>query len=532
MKLRSFRLKIALLSALISGLVLGGFGLATWYLLYRQRVEGVDTEIRSLGARHPGWLANRSNFDRFQSSLEFIFGEEHQGRILLLVKDAQGQQLYLSPSWPEQLHPDQIDCSLADDPKAHGDAATNSPAVPRGPPWRSGGGRGRGGMGRGLGPGGGGSPVVFTKIPRFFTAQADKSVWRLGVMGNNEMRLVVGLNYDQVQSELNRMRNVFLGALPVAVLLVGGGGWLVAGRALRPLNNISEMAEGMTARGLDQRIPSSQGDVEITRLIRVLNGMMDRLEASFRQATRFSADASHELKTPLAVMQGELENALQAAEPGSPGQQVFSNLLEETQRLKRITRGLLLLSQADAGQLKLALEEVNLSTDLEAMVEDACVLASDSNLRFDVSIQPGVRIKADRSLLHMALLNLLSNAVKYNEPSGSVVVMLRAEDTQAVLTVSNSGPGIPPADQPRLFERFYRADQTRSRTRDGLGLGLSLAREIIHAHRGKLVLKESRPGRTCFELTVGSLLPCRGLDSALPPASPATTHRTQGSDNT
>ncbi len=505
MKLGSFRLKIALLSALISGLVVGGFGLATWYLLYRQKLEAVDTEIRSLGARHPGWLVRGGGFDRFQSSMEFIFGEEHKGKILLLVKDAKGQNLYVSPDWPEELNPDQIDCSLADDPRQRAYSATNSPSVSRGLPWRSGGGSGRGGMGRGPGPGGGG-PVVFTKVPRFFAMQAGGSAWRFGVMGNNEMRLVVGLNCDQVKTELNWMRNAILGALPVALLLVGGGGWVVAGRALHPLNTIGEMAEGVTASGLDQRIPSSDADAEISRLIRVLNGMMDRLEASFRQATRFSADASHELKTPLAVMQGELENALQAAEPGSPAQQVFSNLLEETQRLKRITRGLLLLSQADAGQLKLSLEPIDLSAELHEMVEDARVLASDSNLRFDLGIQPGMRVQADRSLLRMALLNLLSNAVKYNETNGSVGVTLATDNDQAVLTVRNSGQGIPLADQSRVFERFFRADQTRGRAKDGLGLGLSLAREIIHAHRGELVLKESRPGHTCFEAKVGPLL--------------------------
>ncbi len=361
-------------------------------------------------------------------------------------------------------------------------------------------------MGRGPGAGRGGNPVLFTKIPRFFTAPAGGSVWRFGVMGNDELRVVVGLNYAAVQADLNRTRNVFLGALPVALLLVGGGGWLVAGRALRPLRRISRTAEGVTARGLDQRIPASNEDPEIARLIQVLNGMMDRLETSFRQATRFSADASHELKTPLAVMQGELENALQAAEPGSPAQQVFSNLLEETQRLKRITRGLLLLSQADAGQLKLALEAVPLSADLEAMIEDARVLAGESNLRFDIHIPPDIWVRADRGLLHTAVLNLLNNAVKYNELGGFVGVTLAAEREQITLTLCNSGPGIPPADQPRIFERFYRVDQTRNRTPDRLGLGLSLAREIVHAHGGTLILKESRPRPTCFILALKQLV--------------------------
>ncbi len=501
MKSLSFRLKIASLSALISGVVLLAFGAASWFLIYREKVQAVDTDIRSLGARHPGWLANRGNFDRFNSSLEFIFGDEHKGQILLLVKDAQGRQLYVSPGWPKDLVPGQIDCALADDPQAPTQAATGAGAGSRSPPWAGG-----GGMGRGPGAGRGGNPVLFTKIPRFFTAPAGGSVWRFGVMGNDDLRVVVGLNYDAVQADLNRTRNVFLGVLPIALLVVGGGGWLVAGRALRPLRSISRTAEGVTARGLAQRIPASNEDPEIARLIQVLNGMMDRLETSFRQATRFSADASHELKTPLAIMQGELENALQTAEPGSPAQEVFSNLLEETQRLKRITRGLLLLSQADAGQLKLALEAVPLSADLEAMIEDAGVLAGETNLRFDTHIPPDIWVHADRGLLHTALLNLLNNAVKYNEPGGSVGVTLVAEREQITLTLCNSGPGIPPADQPRIFERFYRVDQTRSRTQDGLGLGLSLAREIVHAHGGTLILKESRPGRTGFILALKQLV--------------------------
>lgn len=519
MKPMPFRLKIALLSTLISGLVLGCLGVGAGYWLYRQKVEAVDTEIRSIGIRHPGWLANRSNFDRFTRSLEFVFGEGSQGRVILLVRDAQGQTLYVSPSWPDGLEPEQIDRALDPDPKSQLSAIPNG--EPGGSSSRQGGGFGRGGLGRGPGPGRGGNAVVFTQTPRFLTAQAAGSAWRLGVMGNDELRLVVGLNYDPTRAELSRMRNVFLAVLPVALLLVGGGGWLVAGRALSPLSNISQLAERVTAHGLDQRIPASNEDPEIARLIHVLNGMMDRLEAGFRQATRFSADASHELKTPLAIMQGEVENALQAAVPGASEQRVFSNLLEEIQRLKRITRGLLLLSQADAGELKLTREPVDLSADLEAMMEDARALAADSNLQFSLDIPPGLWIRADRGLLDMALLNLVHNAVKYNEPGGPVGVKLAAEKDRLVLTLSNGGPGIPAGDQFRVFERFFRVDSARNRAKDGLGLGLSLAREILHAHGGRLVLKESCPGRTCFEVTFPPVLRGGGPGSAPRPRLPA-----------
>jgi two-component system, OmpR family, heavy metal sensor histidine kinase CusS len=496
MKPLSLRIKIALLSALISGFVLLGFGTASWYLLYQQKVQGVDTEIRSLGTRHPGWLANRANFDRLTASLDFIFGDEHRGKVIVLVKDPQGQTLYASPGWPKSLIPDSIDCSLEDEPKNQPTSDLDATTVPQGP----GAGPGRGG-GRGFGPGRGGGPVVFNKIPRFFAAKTPDSTWRLGIMGNDDLRLVVGLNYADAQAELNRIRNIYLLAVPLALLLVGGGGWLVAGRALRPLKRIASMAEQVTARGLDQRIPISDEDPEIRRLVHMLNGMMNRLEASFRQATRFSADASHELKTPLAVMQGELENAIQGSTPGSSVQRVFCNLLEETQQLKRITGSLLLLAQADSGQLKLTPEEIPLSEDIEAMIEDAQIMAADSNIKFMLEVQPGIKIQGDRGLLRMALLNLIQNAVRYNEPDGRVGLTL-VSGTDVVLTLCNTGPGIPPADQPRIFDRFYRGRSTGPGSGDGLGLGLSLAREIILAHKGSLQLKESRPGHTCFTVSL------------------------------
>ncbi|MCL5099355.1 MAG: hypothetical protein M1608_17835 [Candidatus Omnitrophica bacterium] len=138
MKRLPFRLKIALLSASIFGLVVGSFGVATWYWLYRQKVEAVDTEIRSLGARHPGWLANRGNFNRFNNWLGFIFGDRHKGQIILLVKDAQDKILYTSPGWPEKLDPAQIDCALADDPKASAQSAATPESQAFGPPWTTG----------------------------------------------------------------------------------------------------------------------------------------------------------------------------------------------------------------------------------------------------------------------------------------------------------------------------------------------------------------------------------------------------------
>lgn len=445
-----------------------------------------------LGARHPGWIVSRGNFQRLDDALAFIFGEAHQDEIILLVKDANGSVLHTSSGWPADLDPAGLDCSLTDDPKTVVVGASGNSGSGVGV------GRGRGGMGRGLGPGGGGGTVAFTKIPKFQTVSTAHGEWRLGMLGTEDTTLVIGLNYDLTRAELNRLRNAILAALGLALLLVGLGGWLVAGRALRPMKMIAEVAEHVTASGLDARIPALNEDPEIARVIQVLNRMMDRLEASFRQATRFSADASHELKTPLAIMQGELENALQSAAPGSNEQQLFSNLLEEIQRLKTITRSLLLLAQADAGQLRLAPEPVDLSAEIESMVEDARVLATDSRLRFDVQLQLELRTTADRALLHTALFNLISNAIKYNEPDGKISIRLNSAGNKTVFSIGNTGPGIPLADQPKMFTRFFRVDQVKRPGVDGMGLGLSLAREIVRAHGGELSLQESRAGWTWF----------------------------------
>ena len=495
MKVVSFRLRIALLSAAISGGVLLAFGGTAWYLMRRERVAALDREIRALAYRHPGWMGGRAAFERLASAIEFVFGEERQEQMILLVAEAGGQIRYRSPHWPAGLDFSSQDLHLDDDPTP-GEAQRD---FRRGPPWAAGtsGGPGRGGA----------TAVSFSKLPRFHTRHLGSSAWRVGILGNGNDRLVIGFDCAELHRELGRMRTGFLIALPLALLVIGCGGWWVAGRALRPLRAIARVAEGVTARGLDQRIAPSEEDPEIARLVRVLNGMMDRLEASFRQATRFSADASHELKTPLAVMQGELERALQDSAPGGREQRVFAGLLEQTQRLKSVTRSLLLLAQADAGQLRLTRERGDLSGALHDLLEDLEVLATGSGIRVELSAPPTLWVEADWSLLRQALLNVLQNALRYNEPGGWIRITLGAGEGEATLEVCNSGPGVAAADQPRLFDRFFRGDAARSQTGDGTGLGLSLAREIARAHGGTLVLKESQPGRTCFLLSLPSRLP-------------------------
>lgn len=484
MKPLAFRVRLALLSSGISGIVLLAFGGLAGYLLHGERVAALDREMRALAFRHPGWMGGRGNYERLASTIEFVFGEDRREQLLLWVTDTAGQERYRSPHWPADLTLTAADLDLADEPRA---SAVGRPGR-RGPPWAGG--------------AVAGAPSGVAKAPRFSTVRAGGSTWRLGVMGDGESRLVLGLDCAEMHREMARARNVFLASLPVVLFVIAAGGWWLAGRALFPLRGITRLAEGMTARGLDQRISPSTEDPEISRLIGVLNGMMDRLETSFRQASRFSADASHELKTPLAVMQGEIEGALQTAAPGSPEQQTLASLLEQIQRLKTITRSLLLLARSDAGPLPVTREPLDLAPALRGVVEDFEVAASEHRLRLDFRAPAALPVSADWPLLRQAVSNLLHNAIQYSEAGGTVQVALERRNGTAVIEVVNGGPGIPGAEQPRVFDRFFRGDAVRHRGVEGSGLGLSLAREIVRAHGGILELVESRPGHTRFRLTL------------------------------
>lgn len=233
--------------------------------------------------------------------------------------------------------------------------------------------------------------------------------------------------------------------------------------------------------GLDQRIEGTSYEVEFQRLIRMYNEMMGRLEKAFYQATRFSADASHELKIPLARLQAELEAALKNAPHESSDQRVYSSLLDEMGRLKGITEKLLLLSTSDTGKLKLTLEPVNLSEILQNVVEDCEARTEDRAI--DPKIPEGVEVEADAILLEQAIQNLATNAIRYSDRESKITFSLDVNGEQVFIRVENSGTPISESDQDRIFECFYRVDAARSSRKDGVALGLSLSREIVRARR-------------------------------------------------
>ncbi|HEY9663736.1 MAG TPA: ATP-binding protein, partial [Allocoleopsis sp.] len=212
------------------------------------------------------------------------------------------------------------------------------------------------------------------------------------------------------------------------------------------------------------------------------------------------ADAAHELKTPLAILQGELEQALQQAEPGSILQQNLSNLLDEVSRLSSIVRKLLLLSLADAGQISLHPVHVNLAHLLEVIVEDIDLLAPELTVELDVN--PDLYVFGDLDLLTQVLQNLISNAVKYNLPQGWIHIVGYQSLNQVKITITNASSPLTQLDRERIFDRFYRGDPARTRKIEGIGLGLSLSREIVRAHQGELTLDAASSGQTALTLSL------------------------------
>ncbi|MBE0556110.1 MAG: HAMP domain-containing protein [Proteobacteria bacterium] len=546
-----FRVKIALLSVLLSGSVLVGLGLYSLSVMTNVGMARIDREILTLGEGHFATRPPRGYWENFETSLRFIYGEERMGDLIVQIKAAQNEILFKSSRWPAEIAEDSFpDFDRAMDiirPPAPDDRAGEE-HHPSPPPeaYKACEGKGAGSPGhfanprgetvRGIceddegklvlrptlpsgnvrGPANDGpgerpvppppesnrpdTPMPRIKKPYFATIQTPSGTWRTGIMGSDRITMMVGVNMAPFYEDATRYRRAFLSIVPIALLLLAGGGWVIAQRALKPVVLITRTAEGMTARGLDQRVPLIDADSEFSRLVEVINGMLDRLEKSFGQAVRFSADAAHELQTPLAILQGELDDAVQHAPGGSEEQRRYSGLLEEVQRLKVIVQKLLILARADAGRLDLHIEATDLSAMIESAAEDAGAIAP--HLQVEKQIVPGVTVKADPDLMGQAIRNLTSNAVKYNQENGFIRFQLSVREDKAYFIISNTGDPIPTKDREKIFDRFYRVDQSRSGVVPGSGLGLSLAWEIVHAHGGNLRLEVCSSNIVSFTLSL------------------------------
>jgi len=324
--------------------------------------------------------------------------------------------------------------------------------------------------------------------------------WRLVSMTENGFTVRAARDFADVEATVADVRRAYLLSLPALLLLVGGGAWWLVRSALRPVQEISATAQRITAEHLDERLPLPIRHDELGLLTGVLNEMLERLDRSFRQSVRFTADASHELKTPLALIAAGLEELLRRRDLAPDVVAALGSLLDDNRRLAAVCQDLLVLARADAGRLALDRQPHDLRALIEAAVEDGRILGESRAITFDLKLPPHAEEFVDARYFTRILLNLLSNAVKYNRDGGTVRVALSAEESEWAIVIANTGPGIAPEHQVKLFERFFRVDN--SADSPGHGLGLSLSRELARAHGGDLALGSSDESWTAFRLTL------------------------------
>jgi heavy metal sensor kinase len=325
---------------------------------------------------------------------------------------------------------------------------------------------------------------------------------------NFSVRLLAPL--EEADRELSSLLAALALAVPAALAAAAASGYALARKALAPVERLRRSTEAITAASLDRRLPVENARDELGRMAQTINAMIARLERSFAEVRRFTADASHELRTPLTAIRTEAEVALTRPLGEDDARQLVGSILEECGRLTRLTEQLLTLAREDAGVARPVPEPVDLASLVREVAEMMRPLAEARGLRLADETDGEVRARGEPARLRQVFFNAVDNAIKYTPAGGTITVRAARRGPGAVVTVTDTGEGIPPEHLPRVFDRFYRVDKARSREQGGAGLGLSIAKGIIESHGGRIALDSaSGRGTTC---TV--TLPADGAEGA------------------
>ncbi len=322
----------------------------------------------------------------------------------------------------------------------------------------------------------------------------------------NKYFLAIGRSLAVPYRTVADFTKTYLRIAPAMLVLASFFGWWLAGIAIRPVNSVAHAAQSVTGSTLTLQIPLRGAGDELDHLIDSFNQMTDRLHQSFEQTRRFSTDVSHELRTPITAIRGQLEVALFTAETPDQYREAIINAMEDIEKLSSIVRALLLLSQAESGQVVLQRAPLDLGAVVTDQVDQFQIPAEEKDVRLTASIEPCAPVEADHTQIERLLSNLLSNAVKYTPKGGSVRVIVgpAREPGWTKVSVEDTGVGIPAENLPHIFDRFYRVRNAQTNAIQGLGLGLSFVAWIVEAHGGRIDVASNSGEGTRFTVLLPS----------------------------
>jgi heavy metal sensor kinase len=329
---------------------------------------------------------------------------------------------------------------------------------------------------------------------------------RRGAVMDAQVIIQVARSEEIIREQLRELTLILALGLPVAIAVAGLGGYVVARRALAPIERLTDHARTITAERLSARVPVDNSEDEMGRLAAVFNETLGRLEESFEQMRRFTADVSHELRTPLTAIRSVGEVGLRGHRDEAAYRSIIGSMLEEADRLASLVDRLLTLSRSETRQAKVSAEPVDLGELAENVAAHLGVLAEEKGQAIVIEPNGTPTALADRVGVRQALINLVDNAIKFGPPGDRIRIRLFETPSHAVVEVADSGPGVPPDARGRIFDRFYRGDGTDA---GGTGLGLSIARGAVEANSGHLTLEQTASPGSTFRITLPRAEPPR-----------------------
>ncbi len=467
--IRSLKTRIAVWYIILSTTILIGFGLIVYFNLTRSLrqerrdvVLGYAERIRAFVLLQSRNEEGNNFIHEFDESFSLKLEREY-----LQISAPNGVILYLSPNLQTRPLPFKPDLAIEGPPQLQ---VTEAFAERQ--------------------------PMLMTVVP-------------IVVKGESSL-VTIAASLVAVEETEHRLLLTLLLAVPIAILTALLGGTILARRAIEPVAQMAATAQQITAQNLNERIRLPQADVELARLAEAFNQMITRLENSFNQMRQFTADASHELRTPLTILKGETQLALSNHLQPDEYKHVMQSRMEELERMARIVDDLLILSRADSQAAELDFQLVDLSDLVIETCEQLRPYAEAGELKLLLENIEPIEVKGDHLRLQQMLRNVLENAIKYTSKGGTIQVQLRTKGPDSCqLIVADTGIGIPAADLPCIFDRFYRVDKARSRECGGSGLGLSIVKWVVETHAGTISIK-SEPGKGTI---VTVLLPLCTSDS-------------------